>query len=167
MEPLPNCFQFVARATANAFCLFSSIAIITPVCSGIEPDGEFVLLKQLYCMLIRYPSVFVELLPRGFVARASSLSTHRFTVAGEHSRRVIPSPLTLAKANHTVPTGFSSLPPSGPAIPLIATAKSARAAFNAQPRSPFQTTTGSLTAPCCARSLHARQSSALWLHYYR
>ncbi|EHC46513.1 hypothetical protein LTSEGIV_3831, partial [Salmonella enterica subsp. enterica serovar Give str. S5-487] len=34
--------------------MFSSIAIITPVMQlGIEPDSEFVLLKQLYCMLIQ------------------------------------------------------------------------------------------------------------------
>jgi hypothetical protein len=31
MEPLPNCFSIWPSAAANAFCLFSSIAIITPV----------------------------------------------------------------------------------------------------------------------------------------
>ena len=34
MEPLPNCFSIWLSAAANAFCLFSSIAIFTPVMPG-------------------------------------------------------------------------------------------------------------------------------------
>lgn len=34
MEPLPNCFSIWPSAAANAFCLFSSIAIVTPNHAG-------------------------------------------------------------------------------------------------------------------------------------
>jgi SHS family lactate transporter-like MFS transporter len=48
-------------------------------------------------------------------------------------------------ANHTVPTGLSSLPPSGPATPLTATAMFAPLSLSAP--SAISRTTGSLTAP--------------------
>jgi len=41
------------------------------------------------------------------------------------------SPPRVASANTTVPTGFFSLPPPGPAMPVIATAVSAWLCFNA------------------------------------
>jgi hypothetical protein len=45
----------------------------------------------------------------------------------------------------TVPTGLALLPPSGPAIPLVATAKSAPA--RAKAPAAMAAATGSLTAP--------------------
>ncbi len=50
-----------------------------------------------------------------------------------------------AQASHTVPTGFSGVPPPGPAIPLTATATSAPERSRAP--SAIALTTGSLTAP--------------------
>ena len=51
----------------------------------------------------------------------------------------------LAMASHTVPTGFSGVPPSGPAMPLTATARSTPI----RSRAPLAIarTTSSLTAP--------------------
>ena len=47
---------------------------------------------------------------------------------------------------HTVPTGLSSVPPPGPAIPVIATAVSAPKRLIAP--SAIASATGSDTAPC-------------------
>jgi hypothetical protein len=63
------------------------------------------------------------------------------------------------KAIHTVPTGFSTLPPPGPAMPDTATAHcapSARAAPRAMAR-----TTGSLTAPWAASNASGTPSTPL------
>ena len=49
---------------------------------------------------------------------------------------------------NTVPTGFASLPPEGPATPVIDAAQSERSAART-PRA-SSAATGSLTAPCAA-----------------
>ena len=54
-------------------------------------------------------------------------------------------PSDLATAMHTVPTGFSSVPPPGPAMPLVAIEMSAPVARHA-PKA-ICSTTGMLTAP--------------------
>src|SRR6185503_2740710 len=54
--------------------------------------------------------------------------------------------LSVTAATTTVPTGFSGVPPLGPAIPVTATPTLARA-FALMP-SAIASPTGSLTAPC-------------------
>src|SRR5690606_23055051 len=78
-----------------------------------------VLLRQLYCIVIQY-QVFCRNCCQS-VFNAYSVASRRTLSRSplKHSRRVIPSPFEVAKPNQTVPTGFTSLPPSGPAIPLM------------------------------------------------
>ena len=54
-------------------------------------------------------------------------------------------PSGVAKAMQTVPTGFSGVPPEGPAMPDVATAQSAPSALRAP--SAICRATGSETAP--------------------
>src|SRR5581483_6180479 len=58
-------------------------------------------------------------------------------------------PPAPARPSHTVPTGFSGVPPSGPAMPVIDAAQVAPDLRRAP--SAIARTTGSLTAPCCWR----------------
>jgi hypothetical protein len=60
---------------------------------------------------------------------------------------------------HTVPTGFSADPPSGPAIPVIATAVSASKRSSAPWA--IASATGSDTAPCSVISAGSTPRSAL------
>ena len=57
-----------------------------------------------------------------------------------------------------MPTGFSTLPPSGPAMPVIASARSTPARSRA-PRA-MCSATGALTAPCAAISASLTPSSS-------
>jgi SHS family lactate transporter-like MFS transporter len=59
------------------------------------------------------------------------------------------TPLRVAQAKHTVPTGFPGTPPPGPAIPLIASDRSAALCVS----TPFaiSSTVASLTAPAVSR----------------
>ena len=67
-------------------------------------------------------------------------------------------------AIHTVPTGFSSVPPPGPATPVIAIPT--RAPVAARTPVAIARTTGSLTAPCSRRSSFGTPSSSM-LHVVR
>ena len=60
--------------------------------------------------------------------------------------RTIPA---KAKPNQTEPTGFSAVPPVGPAMPETDTARSAPAAFFAP--AAISITVSRLTAPCFSR----------------
>ncbi len=60
---------------------------------------------------------------------------------------------------HTVPTGFSAVPPPGPAIPVVATARSTPLASR-RPDA-IARATGSLTAPCASRSAGGTPSSSI------
>jgi len=64
---------------------------------------------------------------------------------------------------NTVPTGFWALPPSGPAIPVMLTPTSTWACFRA-PRA-ICPATGSLTAPCAARSWAETPSSCCFASF--
>jgi len=63
---------------------------------------------------------------------------------------VVVVPSAVARPNHTVPTGFSSVPPSGPATPEMDTARVAPDRV----RAPWAmaATTGPLTAPWVSSS---------------
>ena len=64
---------------------------------------------------------------------------------GSRTVRLRPRPSSSCTLQQTVPTGFSSLPPSGPAIPVMATAVSASKRRRAP--SAIASATGSDTAP--------------------
>ena len=64
-----------------------------------------------------------------------------------------------ATANHTVPTGFSSVPPPGPAMPVTETAMSTPSRCSAP--SAIARATASLTAPCRLDQLRRTPSSAI------
>ena len=69
-----------------------------------------------------------------------------------------------AQQNHTVPTGFPGPPPSGPAMPVTATAYEAPVRLIA-PRA-MARATASLTAPCAHKSERVTPSVAPWLRCY-
>ena len=77
-------------------------------------------------------------------------------VPGSSDRWPVTSP-TYATAYQTVPTGFASVPPPGPAMPVTATATSTPSRSTA-PRA-IASATGSLTAPCSAISAGSTPSS--------
>ena len=58
--------------------------------------------------------------------------------------------LRCAAATQQVPTGFSSLPPPGPAMPVVATLQSVSSKM-ATPRA-MASAHSRLTAPCCSRT---------------
>ena len=106
---------------------------------------------------------------RGGVAsiRASTSSSARAT---ERSRTAARSPLALssvasasppraAVAIQTVPTGLAGVPPSGPAMPVTATAKPA--GERASTPSAIARATSALTAPWRAMSAGATPSSSI------
>ncbi len=66
---------------------------------------------------------------------------------GSRSVRVSVRPSASITVKQTVPTGFSVVPPPGPAIPVIATAVSAPKRCSAP--AAIASATGSDTAPCC------------------
>jgi hypothetical protein len=69
---------------------------------------------------------------------------------GRRMPRVIVAPSRVITDQHTVPTGFSSVPPSGPAIPVIATAASAPKRSIAP--AAIASATAPETAPCSSIS---------------
>src|SRR5262249_43168917 len=70
------------------------------------------------------------------------------------------TPPALAQAKHTVPTGFSGVPPVGPATPVMDTATLALLRSSA-PRA-ISLAVSSLTAPCAWRvSVRTPRSSSL------
>ena len=75
-------------------------------------------------------------------------------------QRVIGSSPASPMPNHTVPTGLSSVPPPGPAIPVIATDVSAPSRRSA-PRA-IAAATSEDTAPCSAISAGSTPSSAIF-----
>ena len=79
---------------------------------------------------------------------------------GRRSVRVIPPPSAVLTLQQTVPTGFSSVPPSGPAIPVIATAVSASKRRSAP--SAIASATGSDTAPWASISSGSTPSSSIF-----
>src|SRR5918995_1888142 len=85
-------------------------------------------------------------------SRMSALSPGSSTV------RVIERPSVSCTLQQTVPTGFSSLPPSGPAMPVTATAVSAPNRFSAP--AAMASATGSDTAPCSLISRGSTWSSS-------
>ena len=82
---------------------------------------------------------------------------------GSRRVRVIPSPSPSFTLQQTVPTGFSSVPPSGPAIPVIATAVSA--SKRRRTPSAIASATGSDTAPCCSISAASTPSSSTFASF--
>lgn len=64
---------------------------------------------------------------------------------GSRTVRVVVRPSSSRTVKHTVPTGFSGVPPLGPAIPVIAVAVSAPKPYSAP--AAIAWATGSETAP--------------------
>jgi len=79
---------------------------------------------------------------------------------GKVSRRVSIPSSPCANAIHTVPTGFSSDPPSGPATPVVEIARSVPSRLRA-PRA-IATATSSLTAPTRASVSSGTSSRAVF-----
>ena len=77
---------------------------------------------------------------------------------GTGMHRTIPGPSVNITANHTVPTGFSAVPPPGPATPVIATAVSAPKRLSAP--AAIAWATSAETAPCAAISAASTPRSA-------
>jgi hypothetical protein len=82
---------------------------------------------------------------------------------GSRTVRVVARPSASRTLQHTVPTGFSSVPPSGPAIPVIATAVSASKRFSAP--SAIASATGSDTAPCSSISRGSTSSNSTFASF--
>ena len=102
-------------------------------------------------------------------ARSAADNTIRSAVATAARRTVSRSPAKCcssvcaaaprcASANHTRPTGFSAVPPSGPAIPVTATARSAPLSCRAPPA--ICSAVDALTAPWACSVRRARPATA-------
>ena len=76
-------------------------------------------------------------------------------------RTSAPSGVSMARA--TVPTGLASVPPSGPAMPVMPMPTSAP--LRARMPAAIACATGSLTAPCVSRSAGSTPSRSIfdWL----
>jgi SHS family lactate transporter-like MFS transporter len=77
--------------------------------------------------------------------------------------RVTVSPSVSFTVKQTVPTGLSSVPPPGPAIPVIAIAVSAAKRLNAP--SAIASATGSDTAPFAAIRSGSTPSSSVFASF--
>ena len=72
-------------------------------------------------------------------------------------------PSADASATATVPTGFSAVPPVGPAIPVMPTPRSAPARYRMP--SAIARATGSLTAPWAARTASGTPKSDVFASF--
>ena len=78
---------------------------------------------------------------------------------GNCSERITVTPSASRTQNQTVPTGFSGVPPSGPATPVIATAVSAPNRSTAP--SAIASATSCDTAPCASMSAGSTPSRSI------
>ena len=91
--------------------------------------------------------------------RLRGLVAHALAVAREVQRGARASPAAPSSAMKTRPTGLSGVPPSGPAMPVMATPMSVPAPRGARPR-PWRRATSSETAPCGSITAGSTPSSS-------
>ena len=103
------------------------------------------------------------------IASASSTERRRTSarpISPKRRSRWIRRPLRAAAAKCTSPTGFSAVPPPGPAMPVIDTARSTGECASAP--CAIASAVSRLTAPyCVAASRPARRASAAWPRWSR
>lgn len=158
IEPLPNCFSIWPSAAANAFCLFSSIAIFTPslgcqVAPVITTECCFVqeITANYTVQSYSIKPIFTENHRIVFVVRKQRLQPDFVTITGEYLFFCTNLTVTRRKSEPHSAYRFLRSATIRPGNSAYRYAKSALAARNA-PHA-ISRTTVSLTAPYSAKVL--------------